>query len=79
MKMKFKGMFFRSHEDEIFKIIRELNIHKALGLDDISIRMIKICHKSLLQTLIFVFQNSILSFCYTDIWKRSNIIPVHKE
>ena len=67
------------NEDEILKIIRALNIHKAHGHDDISIRMIKICDKSLLKPLILLFENSIKSSCYPDIWKRSNIIPVHKK
>ena len=64
------------NEDEILKIIRELNIHEVHGHDGISIRMIKICTKSLLQPLILLFHNSIKSSCYPDIWKRSNIIPV---
>ena len=46
------------NEEEILKIIRALNIHKAHGHDDISIRMIKICDRSLLEPLIFLFQNS---------------------
>ena len=41
--------------------------------------MIKICDKSLLKPLIILFENSIKSSCYPDIWKRSNIIPVHKK
>ena len=67
------------NEDEILKIIRALNILKVHGHDDISIRMIKICDKSLLKPLILLFENSTKSFCYPDIWKRSNIIPVHKK
>ena len=41
--------------------------------------MIKICDKSLLKPLILLFENSIKDSCYPDIWKRSNIIPVHKK
>ena len=41
--------------------------------------MIKICDKSLLKPLIIIFENSIKSSCYPDIWKKSNIIPVHKK
>ena len=67
------------NEDEILKIIRVLNIHKAHGHDDISIRMIKICDKSLLKPLTILFQNSTKSSCYPVIWKKSNIIPVHKK
>ena len=67
------------NEDEILKIIRALNPHKAHNYKDISIRMIKICDKSLLEPLIILFKNSTKSSHYPDIWKRSNIIPVHKK
>ena len=65
--------------DEILKIVRALNIHKAHGHDDISIRMIKICDKSLVKPLILLFENSAKSSSYPEIWKKSNIIPVHKK
>ena len=42
-------------EDEILKIIRALNIHKAHAHEDISISMIKTCDKSLLKSLIILF------------------------
>ena len=67
------------NEEELMKIIRNLKVHKAHGHDDISIRMIKICDKSILKPLILLFENSIKSSYYPDIWKKSNIIPVHKK
>ena len=67
------------NEDERLKIIRALNINKAHGHDDISIRMIKICDKSLIKPLTFLFKMSVRSSHYPDIWKKSNIIPVHKK
>ena len=66
-------------EKELINIIRNLNVHKAHGYDDISIRMIKICDKSILKPLILLFENSTKSSYYPDIWKKSNIIPVHKK
>ena len=54
-------------------------MHKAHGDNGISIRMIKTCDKSLLKRLNLIFQNWIKLSCYPDIWKRSNIIPVHKN
>ena len=42
------------NEGEVLKIIRALNIRKAHGLDDISIRMINICDKSLLKPVILI-------------------------
>ena len=67
------------NEDEILKIIRSLNIHKAHGHDDISIRMVKICDKSLLKPLILLFKYATKLSCYPDVWKKSNIIPVLKK
>ena len=66
-------------EDELLLIIRALNINKAHGHDDISIRMIKICDKSLIKPLMLIFKKSIRSSYYPNIWKKSNVIPVHKK
>ena len=67
------------NEEELIKIIRNLNVHKAHGHDDISIRMIKMCDKSILKPLMLLFENSTKSSYYPDIWKKSNIVPVHKK
>ena len=67
------------NEGEILKIIRSLNINKAHGHDDISLRMIKICDESLLKPLLILFKNSLKLSYYPDIWKKSNIIPAHKK
>ena len=66
-------------ENKILKIIMVLNIHIAHGHDDISIRMIQICDRTLLRPIIIIFQNSVKYSYYPDIWKRSNIISVHKK
>ena len=41
--------------------------------------MIKTCDRSLVKPLIILFQNSVKSSHYSDIWKKSNIIPAHKK
>ena len=71
--------FLEFNEGEIPKIVRAPNINKAHGHDDISIRMIKICDKSLLKPLTILFKNSTSTYCYPDIWKKSHIIPAHKK
>ena len=63
-------------EEKILAIIRASNILKAHGHDDISIRIIKICGKS---PLILLFQNSAKLSYFPEIWKSSNIIPVHEK
>ena len=56
------------NKDNVLKIIRALNIYKTYD-HDISIRIIKICDKSLLKPLILLSENSTKSSCYLDIWK----------
>ena len=46
------------NDGEILKRIIAPNVNKAHGHDDISIRVIKICDKSLLKPLIILFENS---------------------
>ena len=67
------------NEGQILKTKWALNINKAHGHDDNSIRMIKICDKSLLKPLFILFKNSLTLSYYPDIWKKSNIIPAHKK
>ena len=64
------------NKDEIYKIIRALNI------------MVKICDKSLLKSLTPLFeysvkkscyQYSVKKSCYPDMYKIPNITPVHKS
>ena len=67
------------NENEILKTFRTLIIHKAHAHDNISVKMIQICDRAPLKPLIIIFQNSVKYSYYADIWKRSNIIPVHKK
>ena len=45
------------NNDEILKIIRDINIHKPHGDDDISITIMEMYGNSLLQPLILLFDN----------------------
>ena len=66
-------------DDLIINIIRNVNVNKAHGHDNISMRMIKMCDESLVRSLSVIFRNS-LNFCiYPSTWKKVNIIPVHKK
>ena len=69
------NMFLLPGFPHFLKIINALNINKAHGHDDISIRMIK----SIVKPLCTIFKNCINTGTFPDFWKRSNIIPVHKK
>ena len=64
---------------DILKIIRSLNTNKAHGHDDISIRMIKICDKAILESLSIIYKNFIDTEIFPDLWGKSNIVLVHKK
>ena len=61
------------NNDGILKIIRTLNINKAH--DSIS----KICDKAIVKPLSIIYKNSIDTGIFPDLWRKSNIIPVHKK
>ena len=48
-------------------------------MDDISIRMVKVCGKSIAFPLKFLLQSSLEKGVFSVDWKKSNIVPVHKK
>ena len=64
---------------DILKLIRSLNVNKANGHDNISIRMLKICDFVLVEPLSLIYKYCINSAGFPDIWKRSHIIPTYKK
>ena len=59
-------------KEDILKRIRNLNVNKAHGHDDISIGMLKMCDSEVVEPLSLIYKNSIDSGIFADIWKRSN-------
>ena len=66
-------------EDDILKIIRNLNVDKAHGHDNISIRMLKICDSVVVEPLSLIFKNCLDSGIFPNLWKKFHIIPTHKK
>ena len=55
-----------------------LNVNKAHGHDDISIRMLKICDSVLTEPLSIILNNCTDHGVFPYTWKMSHIIPIHK-
>ena len=66
-------------KEEILKIIRSLDSNKAHSCDKVSIVMIKICDASSFDPLCMIYEKGLEKGVYPSIWKRANIIPVHKK
>ena len=60
-------------------MIRNLNVNKACGHDNVSIRILKICDSVLAEPLSLIYKNWISSGVFPDIWKRSCIISTYKK
>ena len=65
--------------NDILKIIRSLDINKAHGHDDISVRMVKICDDAIKKPLLIIYKNCIKKGIYPNTRKKSSIVPVHKK
>ena len=66
-------------DTDILKIIRNLNPNKAHGHDKISIQMLKICDNSICRPLELIFNDRLANGIFPSVWKKSNIVPVHKK
>ena len=64
---------------KILSIIRAFDVSKAHGWDNVFVRMVKICDKSLVKPLFNILQFSLETGNFPSYWKRGNIVPVHKK
>ena len=58
---------------------KNLNPEKAHGWDNISIRMIQLRGKAIVEPLGVLFLSFLEEGVYPDDWKKSNIVPIHKK
>ena len=70
---------FHNTKINILVIIKILDPNKAHGCDNISIKMINICAQSLVLPLKIIFEHSLKKGKFPEIWKKANIVPVHKK
>ena len=64
--------------NDIEKIIQNLDPNKAHDHDKISIRIIKICSKSICKPLQLIFSQCIDTGSFPLEWKKAKLVPVHK-
>ena len=70
---------FNIEDEDIYKIIKTLDINKAHGHDEVSIRMLKLCDKSIVKPLSIIFNNCKLKNTFPNLWKKANVVPIHKK
>lgn len=65
--------------NEIETLIQILNPNKATGPDSISNRMLKAVAKEISIPLEILFNRSFREGIFAQIWKNSNVVPLHKK
>ena len=66
-------------QDNITKKIQNLDRNKAHGLDNINIRMLKMCGSSVYKPLETIFKKCIEISVFVLNEKKINIVPIHKK
>ena len=61
------------------KVIQKLDPNKAHNQDNISIRMIKICDKSICIPLRKIFDECLRTGTFPLEWKKGNVVPIFKK
>ena len=71
---------FDIEDEDIYKIIKTLVINKAHGRDEVSIRMLNLCDKSIVKPpLSIIFKNCKLRKSFPNLCKKTNLVPIHKK
>ena len=70
---------FDIKDDDILSVIKNVNVGKAHGWDQLSIRMIKICNDPIRFPLKLIFKSMINESVFSNDWKKSNAVPIHKK
>ena len=59
--------------------MKTLDAENVDGWHNISIKMIQICGHAIALPLMLVFKTALNEKKLPDIWKKANIVPVHKK
>ena len=64
---------------KVLSLIRSLDSNKAHGWDGMSAQLIKLCDSSLVEPLCVIFTKCLETGIYPSIWKKANVVPIHKK
>ena len=65
--------------DNMLSSIKNFNSNKSLGLDDLSIKMVKLCSRYVAYSIKPTFEAPLLEGKFPECWKRANVVPVHTK
>lgn len=74
-----KIMSVDTSEAEVKVLLRNLDDKKVVGPDSISPRLLRQCAEELARPLAAIFNNSLRSSTWPNLWKVSSVVPLHKK
>ena len=66
-------------EDDVMKALLNLDVSKGPGPDGLPVSLFKLCAVGFAVPLCLLFNMSLSQGIFPDLWKISNIIPIHKN
>ena len=64
---------------KVLSLIGYLDSKKAHRCDALSISMLKICDLAIVEPLSLIYEKCLESGKYSSLWKKANILPIHKK
>ena len=65
--------------EDIKNIISKFDSNKAHGDDIISIRILKLCDKSICKARSIIFKSCMTQGMFPSEWEKANVVPIHKK
>ena len=66
-------------ESEVLKLLKELDVSKAMGTDNINPFLIKSMAEVFVKPLTLIFQESLSSGIVPTAWKEASVTPIFKK
>ena len=70
---------FEGSEQEVLKLVKDINVSKSSGLDNVSSFIIKEVFQILIPEVTHMFNLSIRTSIFPEAWKRALVIPIPKS
>jgi hypothetical protein len=66
-------------EEEVEACLKNINVNKAYGPDNVSPRLLKEAGRSIVGVLTKIFNKSLQLAKFPQAWKQANVLPIYKK
>ena len=66
-------------EIDVINVLKGLDVNKGSGPDDIPLKVLRECADELAPSLTTLFNLSMSTCTLPEVWKYSNVVPIHKK